>query len=129
MHITEAKDILNKRSGWKALSGPTDFGVTMKKAAQAGDEMAQLALAKWISLLTEWLGMWVHIGSDWEGILMNLSLLAGSERRESNSERLFVWRYHCLGTGIYKAKNIDGVRDSEEDFIEISGGNGVKMDK
>lgn len=26
MHITEAEEILNKESGWKALTGTTDFG-------------------------------------------------------------------------------------------------------
>ena len=42
MYITEAEDILNKKSGWKALTGTTDFGAVTKKAEQ-GDEMAKLS--------------------------------------------------------------------------------------
>jgi len=37
LHITAAEDILNKRSGWKALTGTTDFGVISAKAADEQD--------------------------------------------------------------------------------------------
>ncbi|KAL0954570.1 hypothetical protein HGRIS_003530 [Hohenbuehelia grisea] len=32
LHVTEAEDILNTKSGWKALTGTTDFGVITEKA-------------------------------------------------------------------------------------------------
>lgn len=47
MHITTAEEILNKKSGWKALTGTTDFGVISAKAldeADDGHEMCRLAL-------------------------------------------------------------------------------------
>jgi len=37
MHITQAEDILNKKSGWKVLTGTTDFG---KISASNRDEDA-----------------------------------------------------------------------------------------
>jgi len=37
LHITAAEDILNKQSGWKALTGTTDFGVISAKATDEED--------------------------------------------------------------------------------------------
>ncbi|KAG6821461.1 hypothetical protein H0H93_010185 [Arthromyces matolae] len=32
LHVTEAEDILNRKSGWKALTGTTDFGEIVRRA-------------------------------------------------------------------------------------------------
>lgn len=42
MSITTAEEILNKKSGWQALTGTTDFG-TISSKAEKGDEKCKLA--------------------------------------------------------------------------------------
>lgn len=42
MSITTAEEILNKKSGWQALTGTTDFG-TISSNAEKGDEQCKLA--------------------------------------------------------------------------------------
>jgi len=42
MHITQAEQILNKESGWQALTGTTDFGEIVKRMKD-GDEKCKLA--------------------------------------------------------------------------------------
>ncbi|KAK4951121.1 hypothetical protein LTR66_013886 [Elasticomyces elasticus] len=37
MHITAAEEILNKKSGWRALAGTTDFGAISARAEKGGD--------------------------------------------------------------------------------------------
>ena len=73
MHITEAEDILNKQSGWKALTGTTDFGAITKSAA-GGDEMAQLAIDIMVDRVVGYIGMyWVKM----RGRLMRWCLRGG----------------------------------------------------
>lgn len=45
MHITQAEEILNKNSGWKALTGTTDFGVISNKAGTDEDKDGTCSLA------------------------------------------------------------------------------------
>jgi acetate kinase len=42
LHITTAEEILNKKSGWKALTGTTDFGEITQRM-EKGEEVCQLA--------------------------------------------------------------------------------------
>jgi acetate kinase len=121
MHITEAEDILNKKSGWKALTGTTDFGVITKKAAQ-GDEMAQLAVDIFVDRVVGYVGTyWVKLGGKADALVF----AGGIGERGKKFRETVCAEVSCLGIGIDKAKN-DGVGDFEEDVIEISGGNAVK---
>jgi len=45
LHITQAEEILNKKSGWKALTGTTDFGVISSKAGTNEDKDGNYQLA------------------------------------------------------------------------------------
>jgi acetate kinase len=81
--VTEAEYILNKKSGWQALAGSSDFSEIIQKKDR--DEGATLAcdISKTESLT--WLG---HTGSSSAGKLMRLSSLEASARRVRNSARV-----------------------------------------
>lgn len=55
MHITEAEQILNKESGWQALTGTTDFGVISQKAEE-GDADCKLAFDLFVDHLINYIG-------------------------------------------------------------------------
>ena len=38
VHVTEAEEILNKRSGWAALTGTTDFGEVVRRMKEVGEK-------------------------------------------------------------------------------------------
>ena len=121
MHITEAEEILNKKSGWKALTGTTDFGAITKRAAQ-GDEMARLAVDIFVDRVVGYIGTyWVKLGGKVDALVFAGGIgEKGKEFREAVCAQV-----SCLGIGVDKAKN-DGVGSSNEDVIEISEGSGVK---
>lgn len=41
VHVTNAEDILNKRSGWKAITGTTDFGEIVGKMKEHAEQVRQ----------------------------------------------------------------------------------------
>src|ERR1700737_645896 len=62
VHISTAEEILNKKAGWKALTGTTDFGSITKKAAE-GDEICQLAVDIMVDRVVGFIGSyWVKMG-------------------------------------------------------------------
>jgi acetate kinase len=121
MHITEAEDIFNKKSGWKALTGTTDFGVITKKAA-GGDEMAQLAVDLFVDRVVGYVGSyWVKLG----GKVDALVFAAGIGEKGKDFRAAVSRQVGCLGIRLDVERN-DGVGDSDADVIEISSGGGVK---
>lgn len=121
MHITEAEDILNRQSGWKALTGTTDFGVITKNAAK-GDEMAQLAVDIFVDRVVGYIGTyWVKLGGQVDALVFAGGIgEKGREFREAVCAQIL-----CLGIGLDKGKN-DVVASSEEGVIKISSGERVK---
>lgn len=55
LHISTAEEILNKQSGWKALTGTTDFGVISRKAEE-GDEDCKLAFDIFVDRIADFVG-------------------------------------------------------------------------
>ncbi|KAI0091342.1 acetate and butyrate kinase [Irpex rosettiformis] len=41
VHVTQAEEILNKKSGWKAITGTTDFGEVVKNMKTNAEKVAQ----------------------------------------------------------------------------------------
>jgi acetate kinase len=121
MHITQAEDILNKKSGWKALTGTTDFGVIMKKAA-AGDEMAQLAVDLFVDRVVGYIGSyWVKLG----GKVDALVFAGGIGEKGKEFRQAVCGQVECLGIRLDGGRN-ERVGNSEADVLEISSGAGVK---
>jgi len=55
LHISTAEEILNKRSGWKALTGTTDFGLISRKAEE-GNEDCKLAFDIFVDRIADFVG-------------------------------------------------------------------------
>lgn len=117
MHITTAEEILNKKSGWKALTGTTDFGLVTKKAAQ-GDEMAQLAIDIFVDRVVGYIGSyWVKLGGKLDALVF-----AGGIGENGKEFRQAVYeQVSCLGLEMDKTKN-DKASESDDKVIDISAG-------
>ena len=121
VHITEAEDILNKKSGWKALTGTTDFGSITKKAAQ-GDKMAKLAVDIFVDRVVGYIGSyWVKMAGKVDALVF-----AGGIGEKGKEFREMVCRQiSCLGLEVDETRN-GLVNDLEDEVIDISAGAGVK---
>jgi acetate kinase len=121
IHITEAEETLNKKSGWKALTGTTDFGVITKKAVE-GDEMAQLAVDILVDRVVGYIGSyWVKIG----GKVDALVFAGGIGEKGKEFREAVCGQVTCLGLKMDKGKN-EGANKSNGEVIDISSGDGVK---
>jgi acetate kinase len=101
LHVTRAEEILNKESGWKALTGTTDFGTVSEKAAQ-GDEAAKLAFDIFVDRLVGYIGAYfVKLGGKVDALVF-----AGGIGEHGVSLREVVGeRVKCLGFEIDGKKN------------------------
>ena len=121
VHITQAEDILNKKSGWKSLTGTTDFGVVTKRAAE-GDEMARVAVDIMVDRVVGYIGSyWVKLG----GKIDALVFAGGIGEKGKEFREAVVEQVSCLGLGLDRNKN-EKAGESEEDVIEISSDAKVK---
>lgn len=121
IHITTAEEILNKQSGWKALTGTTDFGVITKKATE-GDEMAQLAVDILVDRVVGYIGSyWVKMG----GKVDALVFAGGIGEKGKEFREAVCGQVSCLGLDMDKMKN-DKVNKSEDEVIDISSGGRMK---
>jgi len=114
MHITQAEQILNKESGWKALTGTTDFGVISAKAAQ-GDEQCRLAFELVVDRIVDYVGSYyLKLG----GHVDALVFAGGIGEKGALLRQRIVRQAACVGFAIDEAKNDhpdDGV------VVDISG--------
>jgi len=102
LHVTEAEMILNKQSGWKALTGTTDFGVVSERAAKGGDEMAKLAFDTFVDRLVGFVGAYyVKLG----GRVDALVFAGGIGEHGVSLRRAVVERVECLGFQLEEGAN------------------------
>lgn len=121
VQLTEAEHILNKKAGWKALAGTTDFGVITKKAAQ-GDEMAKLAIEIFVDRVVGYIGSyWVKLG----GKIDALVFAGGIGENGKEFRGMVCSELSCCGIEIDKKRN-EEVNNSEREVIEISAGSNLK---
>lgn len=101
LHVTHAEEILNKESGWKALTGTTDFGAVSEKAAQ-GDEAAKLAFDIFVDRLVGYIGAYfVKLGGEVDALVFAGGIGEhGVELREAVAKKV-----RCLGFVIDGEKN------------------------
>lgn len=101
MHITEAEQILNKESGWKALTGTTDFGVISQKAEQ-GDEDCKLAFDLVVDKILDYFGgYYLKLG----GKVDALVFAGGIGEKGVQLRRRVVEQAGCLGFELDDEKN------------------------
>ncbi|KAE9971430.1 hypothetical protein EG327_009864 [Venturia inaequalis] len=101
LHITAAEQILNKESGWKALTGTTDFGTISSKAAQ-GDEKCTLAFDLMVDRI---LGFVASYYVTLRGHVDAIVFAGGMGEKGSALRRAVIEGVNCLGFEIDEGKN------------------------
>jgi acetate kinase len=101
LHVTRAEEILNKESGWKALTGTTDFGAVSEKASK-GDEAAKLAFDIFVGRLAAFVGSYfVSLGGDVDALVFAGGIGEhGVALREAVCQKV-----KCLGFELDQGKN------------------------
>jgi acetate kinase len=111
--VTEAEDILNKKSGWQALAGTSDFGEIIQKRDR--DEGAKLAYDLFEDRILDMVGAyWLKLGGKVDALVFSGGVgEKGKELRESVIERCA-----CIGFAIDRTRN-DAVDDQVGEVMEI----------
>lgn len=103
MHLTTAEEILNKKSGWNALTGTTDFEEITTKAAQ-GDESSKLVFDLFVSHIVTYVAdYFVKLN----GVVDALVFAGGIGEHSGQLRQAVVSSVMCLGFKIDDDKNSD----------------------
>jgi acetate kinase len=90
LHITAAEDILNKQSGWKAMTGTTDFG----KIASSKEPECKLAFDLFVDRILGYLGSYyVKLGGEVDALVF----AGGIGEKSARLREVVVGRCKCLG--------------------------------
>ena len=109
MHITTAEEILNKKSGWKALTGTTDFG----KISASEDPKCKLAFDLFVNRILGFVGSYyVTLGGDVDALVF-----AGGIGEKGAKLRYAVAKgVECLGFAIDEDINQKQVSETVVDI-------------
>ena len=103
MHITQAEEILNKRSGWRVLTGTTDFGEVLRRAGE-GDGKCRLAVDLFVDRVLGFVGSYfVKL----EGKVDALIFAGGIGEKGVEVRRRVVEGVRCLGFEIDDKRNTE----------------------
>ena len=109
MHMTQAEKILNNESGWKALTGTTDFGVIIEKAS-SGDEACRLAFDILIDRIVGYIGSYfVKLGGEVDAVVF----AGGIGEKGAKLREEVIRRIKFLGFPPDLKANEQGLRDGE----------------
>jgi len=112
MHITQAEDILNKKSGWAALTGTTDFGTISSKAEQ-GDEKCKLAFDIFVDRIVGFVGSYyVKLGGQVDALVF----AGGIGEKGAQLRRAVVEKVACLGFGLDEDVN---AKPSDQVVVDV----------
>jgi acetate kinase len=122
MHISTAEDILNKKSGWSALTGTTDFHEITTKAGE-GDKTCKLAFDIFIDRILGFIGSYyVSLGGKVDALVF-----AGGIGEKSGELREAIGNgVECLGFEVDDNKN-KNVGDGVVEDIGVEGGKGGRV--
>lgn len=104
LHISTAEEILNKQSGWKAVTGTSNFAEIAKKDAPASH---QLALNIFVDRIVGYVGSYyVKLGGDIDALVF----AGGIGEKSALLRKMVVEKIACLGFSIDDKKNeqLDG---------------------
>lgn len=122
MNITQAEEILNKKSGWASMTGTTDFGQISSKAEQ-GDEKCQLAVDLFVDRILGFVGSYfVKL----EGEVDALVFAGGIGEKGVGLRRAVVGKLKCLGFELDEGKNEKPGEETVVDIGKTSGNAGAK---
>ena len=121
MHITTAEQILNKESGWAALTGTTDFGAVSQKAAE-GDEMCRLAFDVLADRIVGFVGgYFAKVGGEVDALVF----AGGIGEKGVALRKAVIEKVECLGFALDATRN-EKPNYGEEVVAEIGEGKGGK---
>lgn len=99
LHISTAEEILNKKSGWKAVAGTSNFAEIAKENAPASH---QLALDIFVDRIVGYVGSYyVKLGGEVDA----LAFAGGIGEKSALLRKLVVEKIACLGFTIDDKKN------------------------
>lgn len=101
MHLTTAEQILNKESGWKALTGTTDFGTISKRAGE-GDAVCKTAFDILVDRLVGFVGSYyVKLGGEVDALVF----AGGIGEKGADLRKAVVGKVGMLGFELDDKKN------------------------
>jgi len=99
LHISTAEEVLNKQSGWKALTGTSNFADIAKEDAPASH---QLALNIFVDRVLGYVGSYyVKLGGEIDALVF----AGGIGEKSALLRRLVIEKIACLGFSINDKKN------------------------
>ena len=113
MHITQAEEILNKQSGWKSLTGTTDFG----KISSSDRYEDKLAFNIFVDRILNYIGPYF---TKLDGEVDALVFAGGIGEKGGKLRQAVVQGVKCLGFAVDEKKNEAQVDDVVTD-ISASG--------
>lgn len=114
MHLTTAEEILNKKSGWQAMTGTTDFGTIISKAEQ-GDENCKLAFDVFVDRILGFIGSYyVKLGGQVDALVF----AGGIGEKGAQLRSVISAQLECLGFEIDASANSKKLR--AEVVLEVS---------
>lgn len=115
MHISTAEEILNKKSGWKVLTGTTDFSKIAVENPPSKEH--KLALDIVVDRICGFVGNYfVKL----EGRVDALVFAGGIGEKSSLLRKRVVEQCKCLGFAIDEAQNDKGPETEEQTVTDIS---------
>ncbi|KAJ5467699.1 Acetate/Proprionate kinase [Penicillium sp. IBT 31633x] len=118
MHISTAEDILNKQSGWKALTGTTNFAEIA--VPNPPSKAHKLAFDIFVDRILGYVGSYyVKLNAEIDGVVFS----GGIGEKSALLRKTLVEKCQCLGLAIDDAANDKGPGD-EETVKDISKGSG-----
>ena len=103
LHVSRAEDILNKQSGWKALTGTTDFGAISK--GYDSDPAKKLAFDLFVDRICGFVGSYYV---SLHGEVDALVFAGGIGEKGAELRKRVVEQCACLGFGILEEANGKG---------------------
>jgi acetate kinase len=114
LHISRAEEILNKESGWKSLTGTTDFG----KIASSSDPKMKLAFDIFVDRICHYVGAYyLSLG----GKVDALVFAGGIGEKSDRLRKRVSAQADCLGFKIdedLNTKDIEGVDHVVQDVSQ-----------
>jgi acetate kinase len=109
LHISKAEEILNKHSGWKSLTGTTDFGVI----AASEDGQHKLAFDIFVDRICGFVGSYYV---SLQGQVDALVFAGGIGEKSDKLRNAVVERASCLGFAIDGERNRSQISDVVQDI-------------
>ena len=116
LHISVAETILNKESGWKALTGTTNFGEIADPTSF--DPSHQLAFDLFVDRVSAYVGSYYV---SLRGEVDALVFAGGIGERSDRLRRTVVENCACLGFSIDEAKNSAGAGTGDDGVVREIG--------